>query len=464
MPVPGALPAPWGRRLLAFVIDQAAALLLGGGFLVAGLVQLPTSETEASSAALGAVVVGAALLLGLGVFQWWYQGTRGFTIGKRLVGLRTLSERSGRPVGMGPAFVRLLVPGVANVVPGVGPALVYASPLFDSTGRRQGWHDKAAGTVVLDVASGIDPAQLPEATRPDRAQHRLDSLVREASLPQGPPPSVDGPSAAPSPVATPLPSAAPAPVVAVPLEPSRATAHPVPVLIDTVPGLPTRSSLRAAEAAAAAGARVAHMAPPPEEARHPAPAQPDPILPGQPDDDTDDASPTGAGAWEPRPAAVVDAVPFSTPSIRPTEPITSAGLEPDVEATRLRPARGKVPEVPPGSGTVAPTAVLELTDGRRINLSGTALIGRNPAPRPGERADHLIAVPDPARSVSKTHLLIGVDRGGVYVKDRDSTNGTVVTLGDGQQILCGADQQVRLPQGASIAFGDYGIIVADVHA
>lgn len=463
MPVPGALPAPWGKRLLAFVIDQAAALVLGGGFLVAGLVQLPASEAEVSPAALGSVVVGGVLLLGLGLFQWWYQGTRGYTIGKRLVGLRTLAERTGRPVGMGPAFVRLLVPGVANVVPAIGPALVYASPLFDSTGRRQGWHDKAAGTVVLDVASGIDPAELPEATRPDRAQHRLDSLVREASLPQGPTSSAERSSPAPSAVAPPRGQATsspvappPAPVVAVPLEPAPAAAPSAPVLIDTVPGLPTRSSIRAAEAAAATGTRAAHVAPAPEEPRG--------AEPTQPDDDTDDASPTGAGAWEPRPAPVLDAVPFSTPSIRPAEPITAAGLEPDVEATRLRPARGKVPEVPPGSGTVSPTAVLELTDGRRISLSGTALVGRNPAPRPGERADHLIAVPDPARSVSKTHLLIGVDRGGVYVKDRDSTNGTVVTLGDGQQILCGADQQVRLPQGASIAFGDYGIIVADVHA
>ena len=56
----------------------------------------------------------------------------------------------------------------------------------------------------------------------------------------------------------------------------------------------------------------------------------------------------------------------------------------------------------------------------------------------------------------------GVDRHGVWVKDRASTNGTVVTLPDGQQILCGAHQQVRLPEGASVAFGDYGLDVAEL--
>ncbi|MCL3863198.1 hypothetical protein M1R94_19525 [Actinotalea sp. K2] len=55
--------------------------------------------------------------------------------------------------------------------------------------------------------------------------------------------------------------------------------------------------------------------------------------------------------------------------------------------------------------------------------------------------------------------MAGVDRQGVWLRDRSSTNGTVVTLPDGQQILCAPDQQVRVPVGATVAFGDFWFTV-----
>ena len=143
--------------------------------------------------------------------------------------------------------------------------------------------------------------------------------------------------------------------------------------------------------------------------------------------------------------------------VREAPPGRPAPLADDVEATRLRPARSKVPELPHGAG-----ATVELTDGRRIVLAGVALIGRAPTPRPGEEDALLVTIADPARSVSKTHLAVGVDRHGLWVRDRNSTNGTVVTLPDGQQIRCGADQPVRLPAGAAVTFGDYGLTVVEV--
>ena len=151
------------------------------------------------------------------------------------------------------------------------------------------------------------------------------------------------------------------------------------------------------------------------------------------------------------------AVPGRGPVERLADPTRRAtpDLSPDVERTRMRPARAKVPQVPSGG-----PAIIELTDGRRIELAGTALVGRRPEPRADDADVELIAVADPGRSVSKTHLAIGVDRAGVWIRDRDSTNGTVVTLADGQQILCAAEQQVRVPLGATVAFGDYGITVA----
>ena len=90
------------------------------------------------------------------------------------------------------------------------------------------------------------------------------------------------------------------------------------------------------------------------------------------------------------------------------------------------------------------------------------LVGRNPAPRAGETVGTLVAVEDPARSVSKTHLLVGVDGAGVWVVDRSSTNGTVVTLPDGQRILCVPERRVRLVSGARVDFGDHGFTLAPV--
>ena len=52
------------------------------------------------------------------------------------------------------------------------------------------------------------------------------------------------------------------------------------------------------------------------------------------------------------------------------------------------------------------------------------------------------------------------DAEGAWLRDRSSTNGTIVTLTDGQQILCAPEQMVRVPVGASIAFGDYWLTVA----
>ncbi len=163
-----------------------------------------------------------------------------------------------------------------------------------------------------------------------------------------------------------------------------------------------------------------------------------------------------------RPTPQQPAGPRVVPSA-PYEQRSSASyraLDDDVEHTRLRHARTKVAYAPTRAQT-RPRATLLLWDNRVVVLEGTALVGRNPAPREGEALPvQVIAVVDRGRSVSKTHLAIGVDPDGVWLKDRNSTNGTVVTLEDGQQILCAPEQKVRVPVGASVAFGDYWLTVA----
>lgn len=186
------------------------------------------------------------------------------------------------------------------------------------------------------------------------------------------------------------------------------------------------------------------------------PASPaEPAAPLSPDVTPVPAVPTVTPVPPPADVTPVPAVPTVTPPPWPgaadPEP---AGVPPEIEVTRHSSLRRR--EVPEQELGVSIT----LSDGRRITVSGHHLLGRNPSPRPGEPAPAgLITVPDPGRSVSKTHLLLGVDGVGLWVQDRGSTNGTVVTLADGQQILCAADQTVRVPGGATASFGDHWFTV-----
>ncbi|MFD2839950.1 FHA domain-containing protein [Populibacterium corticicola] len=101
--------------------------------------------------------------------------------------------------------------------------------------------------------------------------------------------------------------------------------------------------------------------------------------------------------------------------------------------------------------------VLSVSDGNRYALTAPTLIGRNPHPTPQDGACNLVLISDPLRTVSKTHLMIATDGGGLYVVDRDSTNGTVVTLPDGQQVICGAGQKVRITAGATVMCGQFAV-------
>jgi pSer/pThr/pTyr-binding forkhead associated (FHA) protein len=130
------------------------------------------------------------------------------------------------------------------------------------------------------------------------------------------------------------------------------------------------------------------------------------------------------------------------------------GLDPELEQTRHAPLS---PQERPAAPDVDPaTADLELSDGRVVTVTRSVLVGRNPG---GDDDSQLIRVDDPGRSVSKTHLQVGLDTAGVWVADRGSTNGTLVTLADGAQIVCGPGQRVRLPAGATVSFGDCGLRV-----
>ena len=127
-----------------------------------------------------------------------------------------------------------------------------------------------------------------------------------------------------------------------------------------------------------------------------------------------------------------------------------------------RPARPlRTPRTPPARPRAGGLAewMLRLDDGRNVAVEGLVLLGRNPQPRVGEEDAKLIKVSDDTRTVSKSHLAVGVDVTGLYVMDRGSTNGTMVTAPDGGQRPCPPGDLVDVPGGSVISFGDHWLEV-----
>lgn len=439
-----------GRRAAAVLLDGLVAVLAGGWLWLATSAQAGLRAVQGRSAdGAGPDVPGwlvaacGAALVVVVLVQWVLHGRLGWTLGRRAVGIRTVDERTRRPIGMARVLLRGLVVAAGSLALGVGQLVVLISPLFDSSGRRRGWHDQAARSLVVDVrgpaGTGTPPPPRPEvAQAPTALAWRGPAGAtsapagRPAETPWTAPPPPPGPPAAPPPAgqgrhvdAPPAPAVAhppTAPLVLAPLAQHRAG-----------PDLDTRAMpIIAAGPAAVLGATP--PVPPP-------PAAPDPVTPVP-------APPASAGvtADAPRPGrpAFLAGVPGAS------APPPADELE-DVEATRrhvpgVRP--GDEPEPEPGPAG----AVVEISDGQRVLVQHTALVGRNPA----AAADgvQLVRVVDPTRSVSKTHLQLAVEPSGVWVADRGSTNGTVVTLPDGAQVICPVDQPVRLRVGAVVVFGD----------
>lgn len=165
------------------------------------------------------------------------------------------------------------------------------------------------------------------------------------------------------------------------------------------------------------------------------------------------AAPQPAAAVEHRPAGqqpVPHAASFAPPALTPPTPNAAfpPGTHPDDDHDRTHVRGDTHPPV-----TVAILRI-RLDDGRDIELDRTVLIGRNPAGHPGEDTAQLVPVADPGRSISKTHLHLLAGNGGIWVTDRDSTNGSSVTTPDGIRTALAAGEPTHVRPGSTVHFGD----------
>lgn len=417
---PNLVNATAGQRLAARVVDSVPLLVL---VLVA--LSIPGQLT------LILCAVGAAGYL---LWLWLWEAGSGQTPGNRLLGLRTVAED-----GQAPGFPSVMVRNfllLASAVTVVGPWILTVSNLWDYPHRRQGWHDKAARTLMVDIRAGRNPLVT--------GGRWIQGAPGPEPVMVAPGPGTTGPAAvAAAETAEVIGAGLPAagrrgwePAAEEPRRTSRAEDPAGSGPISSVPGAarpavtPGQVSAPAQVPGSAAGPGQAPAPTPAPAAASGSAARPGPASGRGPGADPGPASGAGLTA---DPGSVAD----------------RGGEEDDVEMTR-------VVSRPRGAGRL-----LTFDDGATVRVTGTALLGRNPAAGIGESADQLIDFADMGRSVSKTHLHLQADgASGLWVTDRNSTNGSSIVAPDGRHVALEAHSPVLAPTGSTIYFGDRHFTIA----
>ncbi len=134
-----------GVRFLALLVDGLIVGLPWVGIVIPMVLLMQASSRMVPLALIG---IGLAALLVFILALWndvYLPATRGYSLGKKMLGLRIYTVDGRSPIGMDKAVVRFL----GRIPSGMCLCLGYLWALFDE--RRQTWHDKFAGTVVFRV-------------------------------------------------------------------------------------------------------------------------------------------------------------------------------------------------------------------------------------------------------------------------------------------------------------------------
>lgn len=150
----------WITRVLAFLIDYlpyAVVHGIGYGIMLAtqqtacitDVTQYSVNQVCATEPSMmGQLVQWVAILVGLAYWVWnrgYRQGTTGSSLGKTVMKIKLVSEKTGQPIGFGLAIVR----DIAHIVDAIICFIGFLFPLWDA--KRQTLADKIMTTVVLPI-------------------------------------------------------------------------------------------------------------------------------------------------------------------------------------------------------------------------------------------------------------------------------------------------------------------------
>ena len=125
--------------------------------------------------------------------------------------------------------------------------------------------------------------------------------------------------------------------------------------------------------------------------------------------------------------------------------------------------------MPPGASTEM-QATVPIPSAWRLVIPGVAepvlvdataplFLGRAPVAPPDRPGAQVLAVPDPEKSISKTHAMLELELGELRVHDLHSTNGVWVVPAGGEAIEVEPGEPVVIPPGAELELGDVVIQV-----
>lgn len=458
----GLVGAGWGARSTAFVIDVLLLVVLMGplwlgvarwvGGASSGQVVGPRTTTVTVLLAVGG---GLGLICGLA--QTAVHGQRGVTLGKRVLGLRSVDVAQFGRIGFGCALRRVLVLAASSVFfVVIGPYLLLISGVWDSEGRGRSILDRLARCWVVDTRDGIDPFDARALRRARRAlnveavdteEDLLAMATGSASLRRFVR-SKAGVIGAGEVGSTweemgEQPGGAPA-VLSVTtrsddLAPSRVQAQFAVAVSENSPTTPPARPMPT-KAAPVGIARSVAATPGPAGAHYAVavPAVPGSVRPAV----------TAPAASAPVMQALAPPLPPA-----PVGAGTLAGPVPAAPGPRLAPAaRPSEGETQPSAAS-GPAVTLVFDRGERFSVEQFALIGRAPRPQPGDPQGRLVAVDDPTGELSKTHAEIRAAGGAWWVTDRGSSNGTTVLDPDGRAVVLKPGQHEPLRQGTRVRLG-----------
>jgi len=341
------------------------------------------------------VVLGLLALVELAVGLLVWEANRGKTIGNALLGIRTTKVESPRNAGPLRSTIRGLVVVGGSLVGVVGAWVIVASSAWDRGGRSQGWHDLAGRTVTVKLPAG-------KRTQTTDWQDVAAVTARAAK--------------------------------AAPITPAVAT----PAVTTVAAGVGGLAPDATAEAATVAPTSPQRAAPGFTSLTAPEP----------------EVRPEATPLDEQRARAIEYISPTVSSSRLMVEEIDEDSFD---DSDRMPPPSGPVqpetpqPEIPSVDRVTAMLFAFDTGQQQRVTIPGTGVIGRNP--REFTPGDQLISIDDPAKSVSKSHLLFQVSGSSVQVLDHASTNGSEILDDEGHTTKLVANVWTTVEPGSRVRVG-----------
>ncbi|MHB8718688.1 MAG: RDD family protein [Candidatus Dormibacteria bacterium] len=143
-PAPGRRFAGFWIRVAAYLIDDVLTSAVVYGLLFAlkpfSCVDAGDGTCVPRTTTYSAIFFVLVALPALYLIVTWATGG---TIGQRILGMRIVNAETGRPLGIGRSLLRFV--GYVLSVAVIFIGLIWVG--FDA--RKQGWHDKIAGSLVV---------------------------------------------------------------------------------------------------------------------------------------------------------------------------------------------------------------------------------------------------------------------------------------------------------------------------